>query len=91
MTIQRTTPTGRVLRLVVPEGAAPPPDRSEALLQALRDAARATKEGRFEHVVVLGVDPEGTLEMFNTIEDLADLGLLRDEFCDMVDEIRRER
>ncbi len=82
--IQRTTSTGHVLTLLEDSTEASPPAPLEEIRHALGDAWEAAKSGKIVDVCVLGVPFEGSMELYNTVQDLGDLALLRDELSDAI-------
>ncbi len=81
--IQRKTSTGHTLTLLE-DSAAPPLAPLEEIRHALGDAWEAAKSGKIVDVCVLGVPFEGKMELYNTVQDLGDLALLRDELGDVI-------
>lgn len=66
----------------------PENDPAAPMLAVLKDVLRLIERKRAQSLVVLAVTDEG-VEIFNTVGDLGELALVRDELSDMIDEARR--
>ena len=90
--ITRKTSTGNVLVLVKPSPDSKAADALEAqrahVRAALQDAWALVQDGSAEEVCILAAGVAG-VEILNTIPDLGELALARDELTDMIDDARR--
>lgn len=90
---ERTTPTGRKLRLV--KGGGGPPEHwtvaaAKLGAEVLSEAGDEMTRGRYDFVVfAIGNLDVGDVIMHSTIADPADLLLVQAEFGDLIDRMRR--
>ena len=91
MSIQRTTSTGHVLTLLGgAEEETPEKPNLEEMRETLREAWEAAKAGEVAAVCILAIPSDGFgMRLFSTVDALGDLGILRDELTDVINDARR--
>ncbi len=89
--IERTTSTGKVLRLLEPGDA--PPEKADTykdeILDTLSGVLGDAEEEKIVAIVVLGIPARGFgMEFYSTGMSLGDLMILREEFDEVISSIR---